>query len=113
MSFAKDGYTPGEMVQMIIELDNTNCTANINTISITVTNQVTLRSGTGAATSDSRTFMNKTVNGVPAGVAYVVHLFLDREIKLLKNNSKCQTIHKLSLLVQEHYSLHNILWESK
>lgn len=70
------------MVQMIIEVDNTQCTANITTISITVTNQVTLKSGTGAQTSDSRTFMNKTVNGVPAGVAYVVLLFLDREIKL-------------------------------
>lgn len=69
-------------MQMIIEVDNTQCTANITTISITVTNQVTLKSGTGAQTSDSRTFMNKTVNGVPAGVAYVVLLFLDREIKL-------------------------------
>jgi hypothetical protein len=67
---------------MIIEIDNTQCTANITTISITVTNQVTLKSGTGAQTSDSRTFVNKTVNGVPAGVAYVVLLFLDREIKL-------------------------------
>lgn len=67
---------------MIIEVDNTQCTANINTISITVTNQVTLRSGTGAATADSRTFLNKTVNGVPAGVAYVVHLFRDRDKKL-------------------------------
>jgi len=70
------------MVQMVIEIDNTQCTANITTISITVTNQVTLKSGTGAQTSDSRTFVNKTVNGVPAGVAYVVLLFLDREIKL-------------------------------
>lgn len=69
-------------MQMIIEIDNTQCTANITTISITVTNQVTLKSGTGAQTSDSRTFVNKTVNGVPAGVAYVVLLFLDREIKL-------------------------------
>ena len=67
---------------MVIEIDNTQCTANITTISITVTNQVTLKSGTGAQTSDSRTFVNKTVNGVPAGVAYVVLLFLDREIKL-------------------------------
>ena len=81
MSFAKDGYTPGELVQMIIEVDNSQCTANINTISITVTNQVTLRSGTGAQTCDSRTFLNKTVNGVQAGVAFVVNLFLDRVIK--------------------------------
>jgi len=67
---------------MIIEVDNTQCTANIKTISISVTNKVTLRSGTGAQTADSRTFLNKTVNGVPAGVAYVVTLHLCRETKL-------------------------------
>jgi hypothetical protein len=72
MSFAKDGYTPGELVQMIIEIDNSQCTANVNTISITVTNQVTLRSGQGAQTSDSRTLFTKTVNGVAAGASYVV-----------------------------------------
>lgn len=72
MSFAKDGYTPGELVQMIIEVDNSQCTANINTITISVTNQVTLRSGQGAQTSDSRTFFTKTVNGVQAGAAFVV-----------------------------------------
>jgi hypothetical protein len=67
---------------MIIEVDNTQCTANIKTISITVTNKVTLRSGTGAQTADNRTFLNKTVNGVPAGMAYVVTFLLYREIKL-------------------------------
>jgi hypothetical protein len=67
---------------MIIEVDNTQCTANIKTISISVTNKVTLRSGTGAQTADNRTFVNKTVNGVPAGVAYVVTLLLSREKKL-------------------------------
>lgn len=72
---------------MVIEVDNTQCTANINTISITVTNKVTLRSGTGAQTADNRTFLNKTINGVPAGGAYVVHLFLNREIKLLDSSS--------------------------
>ena len=25
MSFEKDGYSPGEMVRMIIEINNTNC----------------------------------------------------------------------------------------
>jgi len=78
MSFAKDGYTPGELVQMIIEVDNTQCTANINTITISVTNQVTLRSGQGASTSDSRTFFTKVVNGVPAGSAYIVKFRLSR-----------------------------------
>lgn len=72
---------------MIIEVDNTQCTANINTISITVTNRVTLRSGTGAQTADTRTFLSKTVNGVPAGVAYVVFLLVDRAIKLSNSSS--------------------------
>lgn len=71
MSFEKDGYMPGEMVQMIIEVDNTNCTANVNTISISVNNQVTLRSQ-GHATSDSRTFFTKQINGVYAGQALTV-----------------------------------------
>jgi len=73
MSFAKDGYTPGELVQMIIEVDNTNCTANITTMSIMVTNTVSLRSANGHGTTDSRTLFNKTVNGVPMGMSYVVY----------------------------------------
>lgn len=77
MSFEKDGYMPGEMVQMIIEVDNTNCTANVNTISISVNNQVTLRSQ-GAATSDSRTFFTKQINGVYAGQALTVTMRLFR-----------------------------------
>jgi hypothetical protein len=66
---------------MIIEVDNSQCTANIKTISITVTNKVTLRSGTGAQTSDTRTFLSKTINGVAAGVAYVVFFYFYRAIK--------------------------------
>ena len=58
MSFEKDGYSPGELVQMIIEIDNTQCTANIKSISISVNNVVTLRSQ-GSSTSDSRTFYSK------------------------------------------------------
>jgi hypothetical protein len=68
MSFEKDGYSPGEMVQMIIELDNTQCTANINSIYIKVTNSVTLRSQ-GRATGDNYTIFTKRVNGVAAGAA--------------------------------------------
>jgi hypothetical protein len=71
MSFAKDGFTPGELVQLIIEIDNTACTANINTISISVNNQVTLRSQ-GHSTSDSKSFFNKQINGLAAGQALVV-----------------------------------------
>lgn len=53
---------------MIIELDNTQCQANINTISIRVTNNVTMRSQ-GRSTGDHYTIFTKTVNGVPAGGA--------------------------------------------
>lgn len=70
MSFAKDGFCPGEIVQMIIEIDNSHCSANIQTISISVNNQVTLRSQ-GSATSDSRSFFNKQINGVYAGECLV------------------------------------------
>ena len=68
MSFEKDGYSPGDFVQMIIELDNTQCKANINTISISVTNNVTLRSQ-GRSTGDHYTIFSKAVNGVAAGGA--------------------------------------------
>ena len=91
MSFAKDGFTPGELVQMIIEVDNSQCTANISTISIGVSNQVSLRSGQGAGTSDSRTIFTKTVNGVAAGTAYVVNFGSFREKRPLDSNSRCQT----------------------
>jgi hypothetical protein len=79
MSFAKDGYTPGELVQMIIEIDNTICNANVNTISISVNNQVTLRSQ-GHSTSDSRTFYSKEINGLYAGQSLVV-LLLQLRVK--------------------------------
>lgn len=64
--FEKDGYMPGELVQMIMEVDNTYCDVDIPTISITVTNLVTMRSQ-GQSTSDSGTIFSKTVNGVAAG----------------------------------------------
>ena len=73
MSFAKDGYTPGELVQMIIEVDNTMCTVNINTISISVTNHVTMRSQ-GHSTGDSQTLFHKAINGVPAGMTANVEM---------------------------------------
>ena len=44
------------------------CTANINTISISVTNYVTMRSQ-GHSTGDSKTLFHKAINGVPAGMA--------------------------------------------
>jgi hypothetical protein len=78
MSFAKDGYIPGEMVQMMIEIDNSACTANVNTISISVNNQVTLRSQ-GHSTTDSRSFFSKQINGVHAGQSLVVSNLRYRE----------------------------------
>lgn len=86
MSFAKDGYTPGEAVQMLIELDNTNCKANVSTISITVTNHVSLRSQ-GRATGDTKNLFSKVINGVPAGMAFVVLKHLFRATKPLGSSS--------------------------
>ena len=74
------------MVQMIIEVDNTNCTANVNTISISVNNQVTLRSQ-GHATSDSRTFFTKQINGVYAGQALTVNIWICRATRPLGSSS--------------------------
>jgi hypothetical protein len=62
---------------MIIEIDNSQCTANVKTISISVTNQVTMRSQ-GHATSVPRTFFTKTINGLNAGDSLVVLSFLLR-----------------------------------
>ena len=86
MSFAKDGYIPGELVQMIIEIDNTNCTANITTISISVSKTVTMRSQ-GHSTSDSGTVFTKMINGLYAGEALVVRYVLFREKKRFVNHS--------------------------
>jgi len=85
MSFAKDGYTPGELVQMIIEVDNTNCTANISTISITVSNQVTMRSQ-GHSTSDSSIVFSKSINGLYAGQTNTVINYIFRERKQFASN---------------------------
>ena len=73
--FEKDGYMPGELVQMVIEVDNTNCDANINYINISINKSVTMRSG-GAATSDGGSIYRKQLNGVPAKMAKIVLLLL-------------------------------------
>jgi hypothetical protein len=88
MSFAKDGFMPGEMVQMIIEVDNSQCSANVKTISISVTNSVTMRSQ-GHSTSVPRTFFTKTINGLNAGESLVVLSLLFRLIKPSAINSRC------------------------
>jgi hypothetical protein len=88
MSFAKDGFMPGEMVQMIIEVDNSQCSANVKTIQISVTNAVTMRSQ-GHSTSVPRTFFTKTINGLNAGESLVVLSLLLRVIKPSAINSRC------------------------
>jgi len=55
---------------MIIEIDNSNCSANINNISITVNRTVSMRSQ-GHGTSDHATLFRKTINGVHAGQAFI------------------------------------------
>jgi hypothetical protein len=54
------------MVQMIIEIDNQYCSADIPTIDIAVTNVVGMRSNHNS-TSDSRTMFSKSINGLQAG----------------------------------------------
>ena len=70
MMFAKDGYQPGELCQILLEVDNTQCQADITSISVRVQNNVTMRSQ-GHATGDGRCIFSKSINGVPAGMAYV------------------------------------------
>lgn len=72
--FEKDGYMPGELVQMVVEVDNSNCEANINYINISINKTVTMRSG-GAATSDGGSIYRKQINGIPAKVAKVVTFY--------------------------------------
>lgn len=81
MSFEKDGYAPGELVNLIIEIDNSQCSANVKTINVSVSNQVTLRSQ-GHATGSSSTVFAKLINGLYAGETLVVSSALLREKKL-------------------------------
>lgn len=69
--FEKDGFMPGEQVRMIIEIDNTNCSADVTGINISVTNIVGLRSSSGS-TSDRIHVFGKNVKGLPAGTKMVV-----------------------------------------
>jgi hypothetical protein len=62
---------PGELVQMVIEIDNSRCEANINWVNIGIQNTVTLRSN-GSSTSDFKSIFQKQLNGIPAGTAKTV-----------------------------------------
>lgn len=71
----KDGYMPGQMVQMIIEVDNSQCDANIESIRISVTNEVIMRSQGQTTTSHIDVF-SKLTTDVPAKMSRMVHLKL-------------------------------------
>ncbi len=62
---------PGELVQMIIEVDNSLCEAPITAINISINKTVTMRSG-GASTSDGGSIYHKMLNGVPANSSKIV-----------------------------------------
>jgi len=66
MTYAKDGFMPGELVQLLIEIDNSQCTAPVENVRISVNNTVTMRSQ-GASTADHRTFFSKILGGVMPG----------------------------------------------
>lgn len=51
---------------MVMEIDNSNCKANIPTISVGVHNKVQMNSN-GAVTSDHGTIFSKQINGLGAG----------------------------------------------
>lgn len=67
---------PGELVQMIIEVDNSMCTANLTSIRVGISNTVTMRSS-GSSTSDHIPVFSKTINGVHAGQTAKVSYFIN------------------------------------
>ena len=97
---------------MLIEIDNTNCTVDINSITISVTNNVTLRSR-GHSTSDHYTVYSKRINGLSAGMSKTVSLILHREQTPSDRLSLCQSKNNWSQLAQESYCPVNILSISK
>jgi hypothetical protein len=67
---------PGELVQMIIEVDNSMCSANLTSIRVGISNTVTMRSS-GNSTSDHIPIFSKTINGVHAGQTAKVIYFIN------------------------------------
>ena len=61
----KDGYMPNEQVNVILEIDNSQCTSDITSVSISVDNTVTMRSQ-GASTNSHINVCRKTAGGLPA-----------------------------------------------
>ena len=66
MHFEKDGYMPGELVQTVIEVDNSKCEADIPRISTSIDFTVTMKSQ-GAQTHDSGNIFRKNIDGIKAG----------------------------------------------
>ena len=62
---------PGEEVKLILEIDNSQCTSDISSISVSVDNTVTMRSQ-GASTSSHNRVAGKTCGGLPAAMRRVV-----------------------------------------
>lgn len=78
---------PGEQVRMIIEIDNSNCSADVSGIHIGVINTVGLRSS-GGSTSDRIHVFSKGVKGLPAGTKMVVRIGIYcRAMRLLRKGS--------------------------
>jgi hypothetical protein len=65
---------PGEMVQMVVEVDNSNCSANIKYINIGIQKTVSMRSGS-SGTQDRGNIYTKSINGIPAKVAKIVLIY--------------------------------------
>lgn len=86
--FEKDGYMPGELVQMIMEIDNTLCSADISSIWVSIDYTVTMKSQ-GSSTADNGNVYKKSLKGIQAGhsltgndaIREAFNLHSQREIK--------------------------------
>lgn len=74
-----------EDVRMIIEVDNSQCTADISGINIGVTNTVALRSNQ-SSTSDTYNVFSKNIAGMPAGTKMVGNDAIKEGFKLMANS---------------------------
>ena len=64
--FEKDGYMPGELVQIIVQADNSECKVDVPNSTISVDNTVTM-SSQGRTTNSHNEIYSKTTNGMSAG----------------------------------------------
>lgn len=61
--FEKDGYMPGEEVRVIVEVDNSLCTADISSIWVSVDYTVRMEAE-GSSTSDRGNITKSSMPGV-------------------------------------------------